>query len=51
MLCVKLLKIYRIVVLKHFMVGKMPQSFSRQGNYVDALKMAKTLGNSGFMPF
>ncbi len=39
------------MVLRHFLVGKMRQSQSRQGNYVKALKMARTLSNSGFMPF
>ena len=29
----------------------MRQSQSRQGNYVKALKMARTFGNSGFMLF
>ncbi len=29
----------------------MRQIQSRQGNYVDALKMARTPGYSGFMPF
>ncbi len=34
------------MVLKHFLVEKMRQSHSREGNYVDALKMARTPSNS-----
>ncbi|RQH18258.1 hypothetical protein D5R40_21885 [Okeania hirsuta] len=37
--------------IRHFLVGKMRQSQSRQGNYVEALKMASTLSNSGFYLF
>ena len=46
----ELLLITALVVLRHFMVEKTPQSRSRQENYVDALKMARTLVNSGFIP-
>ena len=34
------------MVLKHFLVEKMGQSRSRQGNDVDTLKMAKTCAGS-----
>lgn len=37
------------MVLKHFLVEKMSQSRSRQGNDVDTLKIAKTYADSEFM--
>jgi hypothetical protein len=40
-----------LTVLKHFLVKKMGQSQSRQRNYVDSLKMARTCASSGFIPF
>ena len=33
------------MVLGHFLGEKMPESQYRQGNYVDALKIATTLNN------
>ncbi len=39
------------MVLRHFLAEKVLESQSRQGNYVKALKMAKTLDNKGFIPF
>ena len=37
--------------LTHFMGRKMLESQSRQGNYVKIIKMARTLGNKGIIPF
>ncbi|OZH52739.1 hypothetical protein AFK68_22420 [Hydrocoleum sp. CS-953] len=46
------------MVLRHFLAEKLlvcaafrRKSQSRQGNYVNSLKMAKTLGNKGFIHF
>ncbi len=33
------------MVLRHFLGEKMPESQYRQGNYVEAIKIAKTLDN------